>query len=79
MVQPWRTFMNLVFKHPVPGFLGRICYGLYIWRFPAFISLRIDLGAAYIVGFLVGWPIAFALAIASYYLIERHFMRLRPV
>jgi peptidoglycan/LPS O-acetylase OafA/YrhL len=78
-VQPRRNIMHRVFEYPVAVFLGRICYGLYIWHFPVFIVLRMDFHAPYIVIFLVGWPIAIGLAVASYYLIERHFMRIRPL
>ena len=68
-----------MFEHPIPVFCGRICYGLYIWHFPVFSLLRGDFQQRYFMVFLIGWPIVFALATASYYLIERHFMRARPV
>jgi peptidoglycan/LPS O-acetylase OafA/YrhL len=48
-------------------------------HFPVFSLLRGEFQARYIYVFLIGWPITFALAIASYYLIERHFMRARPL
>jgi peptidoglycan/LPS O-acetylase OafA/YrhL len=78
LLQPHRTFMHALYEHPVPVFIGRICYGLYIWHYPVFSLMR-ENGFSYLAIFLTGWPIAFALAIASYYLIERHFMRVRPV
>ncbi len=78
LLQKRRNVMHAVFEHPVPVFCGRICYGLYIWHFPVFSLLR-EHNFAYIEIFLIGWPIAFGLATASYYLIERHFMRVRPV
>ena len=72
-----RAFMHALLEHPVPVFCGRICYGLYIWHYPVFVLIAENLQPRYICTFLVGWPITFALAIASYYLIERHFMRTR--
>jgi peptidoglycan/LPS O-acetylase OafA/YrhL len=44
---------------------------------PVFVVISEHLQPRYICTFLIGWPITFALAIASYYLIERHFMRAR--
>jgi len=79
LVQPHRTFMHTIYEHPAPVFLGRICYGLYIWHYPVFSLLRGELQQPYIGVFLIGWPIAFGLALASYFLIERRFMRARPV
>ena len=73
--------MRALFEHPVPVFCGRICYGLYVWHYPIFRC--IDDWAwpqyRYVTIFLVGWPLTFAAATASYYLLERHFMRTRPV
>jgi peptidoglycan/LPS O-acetylase OafA/YrhL len=79
IAQPRRTFMNTFYEIPVFVFCGRICYGLYIWHYPIFSLLRGYFNFPYIGIFLVGWPIAFALAIASYYWIERPFMRARPL
>jgi peptidoglycan/LPS O-acetylase OafA/YrhL len=80
LVQPRRTFMHRVYEHPVPAYLGRTCYGLYLYHLPVFrwvqqwappnnLSLTI---------FLVGWPLTLAAASASYFFVERNFMRARP-
>jgi peptidoglycan/LPS O-acetylase OafA/YrhL len=79
LLQPNRTFMHRVFEHPVPVFCGRICYGLYIWHFPIFSWVVTWASPRYIITFLVGWPLTFAVATASYFLVERRFMRVRPV
>jgi peptidoglycan/LPS O-acetylase OafA/YrhL len=80
LLHPQRTFMHTIYEHPVPVFIGRICYGLYIWHFPIFtlVAAWAPKGAGYITTFLVGWPITFAIATLSHYLIERPFMRARP-
>jgi peptidoglycan/LPS O-acetylase OafA/YrhL len=36
-------------------------------------------GRARLVTLLVGWPLSFLAATASYFLIERRFMRARPI
>jgi peptidoglycan/LPS O-acetylase OafA/YrhL len=64
--QPRRLIIRPILEHPVPVFCGRICYGLYIWNFPIIALLRYDLHLNYFTAFLIGWPINFALAIASY-------------
>jgi len=79
LVQPQRIFMHTIYEHPAPVFLGRICYGLYIWHYPVFSLLRGKFEQPYIGVFLIGWPVAFGLALTSYFLIERRFMRARPV
>jgi peptidoglycan/LPS O-acetylase OafA/YrhL len=81
LVQPSRTFMHRIYEHPVPVYCGRICYGLYIWHFPIFVWIAemAPPHRRYILTFLVGWPLTFAVATASYFLIERRFMRSRPV
>lgn len=79
LLQPRRNFMHALYEHPVPVFCGRICYGLYVWHYPIFSLLKGWYQMPYIGVFLIGWPIAFGLAIASYYFIERPFVRQRPV
>ena len=79
LLQPQRTIMHQVYEHPIPVFCGRICYGLYIWHFPIFAWVASWATPRYLMTFLIGWPLTFAVSIASYYLIERHFMRARPV
>jgi peptidoglycan/LPS O-acetylase OafA/YrhL len=76
---PDRTIMHRLYEHPVPVFIGRICYGLYIWHFPIFVwvgSLAPDHRTNMVL--LVGWPLSFLVATLSFYLVERPFMRARP-
>jgi peptidoglycan/LPS O-acetylase OafA/YrhL len=79
VVQPHRTFMHRFFEHPVPVFWGRICYGLYVWHWPIFVLLRMQFELQPLSVIFIGWPLAFACATTSYYLIERQFMRARPI
>lgn len=81
LVQPNRTFMHRVYEHPVPVFIGRVCYGLYLYHWPIFLCVQqwAPPGQATLVTLLVGWPLSFLAATASYFLIERRFMRARPI
>jgi len=79
ILQPQRNFMHRLYEHPIPVFCGRICYGLYVWHWPIFYVMLANLQFHPLGVLFVGWPLAFAVSIASYYLIERHFMRARPL
>ncbi len=80
LLHPQRTLMHAIYEHPVPVFLGRICYGCYIWHVPIFVLLSqwAPKGYGYMTVFLIGWPLTFAIATVSHYFIERPFMRVRP-
>jgi peptidoglycan/LPS O-acetylase OafA/YrhL len=40
LVQPNRTFMHRVYEHPVPVYVGRVCYGLYLYHWPIFLFVQ---------------------------------------
>jgi peptidoglycan/LPS O-acetylase OafA/YrhL len=67
--------------HPIPVYCGRICYGLYLYHYRIFqlVQQWAPPLHAHMVVLLVGGPLAFLAATASYFLVERHFMRARPV
>lgn len=77
VLQPHRTVMHRFYEWAPLVFCGRICYGLYIWHVPIVAGLWVIYGHA--VGVLVGLPLTFLVATASYSWIERPFMRARPV
>lgn len=63
---------------PVFTFIGRISYSLYLWHILALVIVINWLGALGVWHReLVGYAVAIALASASYYLIERPFLRLK--
>ena len=78
VVQPKRNFMHAFYESAVLVFVGRICYGLYIWHVTIMAALLAAFGRWDVV-VLVGVPLSFLVATASYYWIERPFMRSRPL
>lgn len=74
---PRVTLAHRIFALPPLVFLGRICYGLYLWHFPVYNVLRFGFGmdVAGVAG--IGIPLTFALAIASYLWIERPFLAIK--
>ncbi len=75
LVRPTRTVLHIVFELPALVFLGRIFYALYLWHYPILTIMQwhYHLRAGWRA--LIGLPATFALAVLSYVLIERHFMR----
>jgi len=74
---PQVTLAHRLFSVPPLVFLGRICYGLYIWHFPIYNVLRVAFGMETWGVALIGVPLTFAFAIASYLLIERPFLAMK--
>jgi peptidoglycan/LPS O-acetylase OafA/YrhL len=54
--------------------LGRISYGLYLWHFPVFILMRSKVPGPAVLGLVA---LSLALAVFSYVVIERPFLRLK--
>lgn len=57
--------------HPAPVFIGRISYSLYLWHWPVFVLFRWTVGLEGAVHALLATLLAFACAIASYFLVEQ--------
>jgi peptidoglycan/LPS O-acetylase OafA/YrhL len=77
LVLPRVTVVHRVFAIAPLVFLGRICYGLYLWHFPIYCVMRFGMGLsdAWLVG--VGIPLTFVLATASFLWIERPFLAIK--
>jgi peptidoglycan/LPS O-acetylase OafA/YrhL len=77
LVLPQRTNVHGFFEFPPLVFLGRICYGLYLWHFPVYNVLRFGFDAP---EFWVGWigvPLTLLLSVLSFRYIEQPFLRIK--
>jgi peptidoglycan/LPS O-acetylase OafA/YrhL len=57
-------------------FFGRISYALYLWNLPVMVVLGLH-GMNWFVADLIRTAVAVGLATASFYLVERHFLRIK--
>ncbi len=56
--------------------VGSISYGLYLWHYPIF-RLLFDFNYSWSTVFIIGFPMTFAVAAASYYLMEKPILKLK--
>ncbi|SEB26733.1 MULTISPECIES: acyltransferase [unclassified Mycobacterium] len=76
LVLPEQTIPHLVFRSPILVFMGRICYGLYIWHYPIYMVLRFRLGFVEPVPLgIIGVPLTFVAAILSWRFVESPFLK----
>lgn len=76
VVCPWRPFVAVLRLAPLVWF-GRISYGLYLWHFPVTRIIYPNQDRAPVAGKLLAGALAVVCAAASYYLVERRFLRLK--
>jgi peptidoglycan/LPS O-acetylase OafA/YrhL len=75
LIRPLDTVLHRGLERRELAFLGRIFYAMYLWHFPIFIVFQDDFGWPSWLRAVVGFPLTIAIAVLSYVLIERHFMR----
>jgi len=73
-----RTLLHPLLESAPAVFLGKICYGLYVWHFPVFFTMEHHLGIDLPVRVAVGLPLLLLIATLSYNLIELPFISREP-
>ena len=71
-----KSMVNRILLIKPVVWIGRISYGLYLWHFLIFSTMR-GLGFRHIDVITVGTCLAFLVASASYYFLERPFLKLK--
>ena len=74
LILPVRTVVRQLLEAAPLVLIGRISYGLYLWHWPIFCTLREGWGFGFRGVLLAGVPLTFAVAVVSYLLIERPFL-----
>lgn len=67
--QPGRPALHAALSSPAMVYLGKISYSLYLFHYPVFYHLRDHLG--WQTTLIIGLPLSVALAVISYYTLER--------
>jgi peptidoglycan/LPS O-acetylase OafA/YrhL len=75
LIRPLDTRLHRVLEWSVLVFLGRIFYAMYLWHYPLLCIFADDFHWPTWLRFLITYPLTILLAVLSYVLIERHFMR----
>ena len=73
---PGSPVLRMLELRPVV-FIGTISYSLYLWHWPVFVLFRWTVGLDSFLGRLCALALSFALALASYYLVERSIRNLK--
>ena len=83
---PETSWLRRGFAHPVPTYLGRISYSLYLWHWPVFVLFRWTVGLDGVVPMAAAVAVSLGAAALSYRWVEtpsrrsQHLLRLpRPV
>ncbi|MFL5281786.1 MAG: acyltransferase family protein [Rhodopila sp.] len=67
---PASSFLSFAFSHPVPLYVGRISYSLYLWHWPILVLFRWTVGLETLGIQLVVLGLSLLLAAASYHWVE---------
>ena len=71
------TVAHRFFELPALVYLGKICYGLYLWHLPVFLIMRLELKLGEAWEWTLGIAITLLLASLSHFLVEQRALSLR--
>jgi len=71
------TIAHRFFEAPALVYLGKICYGLYLWHVPVFLIMRLNLKLSEAWEWTVGVALTLTLASLSHFFVEQKALRLR--
>lgn len=71
------TVAHRFFELPILVYLGKICYGLYLWHVPVFLIMRLNLKLGEAWEWTVGVAMTLLLASLSHFLVEQKALALR--
>ena len=71
------TVAHRFFELPPLIYLGKICYGLYLWHVPVFLIIRLNLKLGEAWEWTAGIAMTFLLASLSHFLVEQRALALR--
>jgi peptidoglycan/LPS O-acetylase OafA/YrhL len=71
-----KSLIKLIFSRKLLIWIGKISYGLYLWHYPIFITMRV-IGFRGLRLLVIGYCISFLVASASYYFFERPILDLK--
>jgi peptidoglycan/LPS O-acetylase OafA/YrhL len=70
-------FLAAVLSNRWIVWMGTISYGLYLWHFPIYRAMSVSGFGSTMERLTIGILITFMCATASYYVLERYFLRLK--
>lgn len=71
------TIAHRFFELPILVYLGKICYGLYLWHVPVFLIMRLNLHLGEAWEWTVGIAMTVLLASLSHFFVEQRALALR--
>jgi peptidoglycan/LPS O-acetylase OafA/YrhL len=71
------TIAHRFFELPILVYLGKICYGLYLWHVPVFLIMRLNLRLSEAWEWSVGIAMTLLLASLSHFFVEQRALALR--
>lgn len=66
-----KNWINILLNNKILIYIGKLSFALYLWHYPIFRYLRVDLELYPLMVFIIGFPIALLFSFLSYFYIEK--------